>query len=429
MKKLIISLVLISITLAIHAQSKKSVVIGTQIDKPNAILVINPPNSNQGFMVPQLTSAQRQSIGPASPLDDGLMVYDITEQAFYYWSAGQWIKGLDDESKGLSYDASTHTLSLGGTSSVDLSDLEELPPQTGNAGRYLTTNGTTLSWANINSIGDITGIVTGAGMTGGTSSGDATLSVNTDGTTISVNGSNQLQLSDAAVSEAKIRPGGANQVMTTNAAGTNAQWVTPSGDIGGPIESMTVTRIQGRDVANTAPNLGEALTWNGLAWGPAPVTVTAAIDYYAVDPADFQGLEPNGNSDPVTGLGQSDNTFVTALNSARQIIAPVNLPHGATIQNMTAYYNDNDLLGDVTIRFIRKRLDGGANEVLSTATPILISLVVQSQSMPAVPVASRVVDNNTYSYRIHVIFNHLLDYANVGGSAQRIYGFKIEYTK
>jgi len=449
------------------AQGKKSVVIGTLIDRPNAILVINPPNGNQGFLLPQLTSAQRLSIAPASPDDNGLLVFDTTDQSFYYWSGGIWIRGLGDKANLLTYDVVTHKLSLG-SSAVDLSTLKEIPSISGNAGTFLTTDGTTLSWAKIAALGDITAIITGQGLSGGAASGDISLSVNTDGSTISVNGTNQLQLSDGAVTTAKIQvgainsaqiadgsvttadiqdntigtfdladkavtaakvqPGAANQVLVTDATGTSTAWVTPGGDISGPVGSTTVTKLQGRDVVNAVPNVGDALIWNGTTWLPSAVASSPVTEFYAIDPSAFIGLEPAGNNDPVTGLFQSDNSFVTALRSAREIIAPVNLPDGATIQNVTAYYMDNEPLGSVTVRFMRKSYTG-ANEVLSTFTSALVSVVIQNQSLPAIPAASSVVDNSTYTYRIHVIFQPLVEYQTAALSLQRLHGVRVQYTK
>jgi hypothetical protein len=313
---------------------------------------------------------------------------------------------------------------------VDLSGLEEIPAQAGNSGRFLTTNGTTLSWANVN-IGDITGVIAGAGLTGGTTSGDATLSVNTDGTTISINGTNQLQLSDAAVSEVKIRPGGANQVMTTNATATNAQWVTSGGDVSGPVGSSTVTRIQGRDVASTAPNLGETLTWNGLAWAPSPVAVAVTTEFYAIDPSNFVGLEPSGGAnETVLGLFEANNTFVTDNGAGREIMAPVNLPHGATIVSVTVFCEDAVLLIDnMTISLFRKNFSGGGNFLLTSQTTSILAIGLQTMLLPPIAVANRVIDNNTFSYRLHVAFSHLLNVGNPAAATQRIYGVRIEYTK
>lgn len=209
-KTLFLTILFAGACVIVMAQAKKSVVIGTMIDRPNAILVINPPNGDQGFLLPQLTSAQRLSISPSSPQDDGLMVFDLTEKSFYYWSGTTWIKGLGDN-QALSYDAATQKLTLSGNGGqVDLNTLKEIPGVTGNGGKFLTTDGSTLSWANIGAIGDITAIIAGQGLNGGAASGDVNLSVNTDATTISVNGSNQLQLTNSAVTSPKIAANAVN---------------------------------------------------------------------------------------------------------------------------------------------------------------------------------------------------------------------------
>lgn len=79
----------------VHAQpEKKSVVIGSMITKPSALLIINPPNSDQGVLLPQLTSLQRMNMKPSSPTEDGLIVFDTGDQSYFYWSNGTWVKLL-----------------------------------------------------------------------------------------------------------------------------------------------------------------------------------------------------------------------------------------------------------------------------------------------------------------------------------------------
>lgn len=213
------------------AQDKKSVVIGSLIDRPNALLVISPPGGNQGFLLPQLTSTQRLSISPSSPTDDGLMVFDLTDKSFYYWNNNTWVKGLGEAgSQALTYDPANQRLTISGSNNVDLSTLKEVPVQTGQAGKYLTTNGTTLSWATLSSLGDITGINTtaGSGLSGGAATGDVNLAVNTDGTTVSVNGANQLQITDGGVSSSKLANNAVTSAKITDGTIANADLATNS---------------------------------------------------------------------------------------------------------------------------------------------------------------------------------------------------------
>lgn len=547
MKTLVLTITLLATATTIAlSQGKKSVVIGTMIDRPNAVLVINPPNKDQGFLLPQLTTAERNGISPGSPQDDGLVVYDVTDKSFYYWSGGSWIKGLgDNTTQTLAYDPATQTLSLSnGGGNISLSTLKEVPSQTGQGGKYLTTDGTTLSWVSLGTLGDITSIVAGSGLTGGGTAGDINLAVNTDGTTISVNGSNQLQLSNGAVTTAKlatgsvnsshiidgtvssadildntitatdiaaatitgakianstvtpanisgggndkvlttdaagvvnwadrstfvddnqnlgfsgstltidngssvtlttsgqvsgqlnalvITPGTSNQVMTTNAAGTATVWTTPGGDVTGPVNTSTVGKIQGRDISSAAPNLNDGLIWNGTAWAPGNVAVAVAptVQYYAVDPAAFQPLEPTNSISSIGLFESNEGAFVFAKGKTREIVAPVNLPHGATIQSITVFYEYTTILGllPFNIEFDRKPYAGG-NQMLWNTSPLL-SVGTSSIALPGVGGANAIVDNSVYTYRVHVTFNNVADTDDVNGLA-RIYGIRIQYLK
>ena len=629
------------------AQGKKSVVIGSLIDRPNALLVISPPGANQGFLLPQLTTAQRLSIAPGSPDDDGLMVFDLTEKSFYYWNNNAWVKGLGEAgSQSLAFDAATQRLTISGSNNVDLSTLKEIPSQTGQTGKYLTTNGTTLSWATLSSLGDITGIFTaaGSGLSGGAATGDVNLAINTDGTTVSVNGTNQLQISDGGVSSAKlannavtsakiqdgtivnadlatnsvssaniidgtvtsadiadgtitgvdvldgtianvdlaansvsttniidgtvssvdiadgtianidlaansvssaniidgtvtsadlasnavagtnildasitnadlasnavtsniiqdgtivtadiasggastvlttnssgvvswvpqstfgdsqtltlagdaltisngntvnltatgevsgplnameITPGGANQVMMTNLTATDAIWATPGGDVTGSPANSTVWRIRNNPVAATAPAVGDALVWDGTAWTPTSVSAgSPTTQYYAVDPANFQGMQPDGNKDATLGLMDSnDGRYVFAMEDARTIMAPINLPHGAIIQNITVYYEITNIIGVLTpinVRLIQKPLPTGASVDLTNVViaPILsFGVVSQGQSF------THTVDNSASTYRLLIKFSNLGDVDDASSAPQRIYGVRIRYLK
>ena len=110
----------------LYAQnSQKSVVIGTMTTRPNALLILNPPGANQGILLPQLSTSSRIAMRPMSPDEDGLIVFDVTEKEFYYWKENNWVEGL-------------------GTAHLD--QVTEIPLQEGNAGKFLTTDGSQVSW-------------------------------------------------------------------------------------------------------------------------------------------------------------------------------------------------------------------------------------------------------------------------------------------
>lgn len=95
--KTLMTLGLLLVSMAAVAQpQKKSVVIGSMTSKPNALLIVNPQHSNQGVLLPQLSTGQRLAITPSSPSEDGLIVFDTNANAYFYWSAGKWIRFRGD---------------------------------------------------------------------------------------------------------------------------------------------------------------------------------------------------------------------------------------------------------------------------------------------------------------------------------------------
>ena len=60
-----------------------------------------------------------------------------------------------------------------------------------------------------------------------------------------------------------------NEVLSSN--GSSIEWLAIGGDISGAPAGLTVTRLQGRNVSNTAPSSAQVLQWNAAAnqWQPA----------------------------------------------------------------------------------------------------------------------------------------------------------------
>jgi hypothetical protein len=76
------------ITLPAFSQNK-TLGVGTATNNPNAALHVESPTNNQGFIMPRLSSAQRNAIPLATP-DAGLMVYDNVINKPYFWDGASW---------------------------------------------------------------------------------------------------------------------------------------------------------------------------------------------------------------------------------------------------------------------------------------------------------------------------------------------------
>ena len=78
---------------------------------------------------------------------------------------------------GLETDTYKFKVGNGSTAWTALPYSVDIPTQTGQSGKYLTTNGTVTSWGTV--AGDIEGVTAGTGLTGGGTSGTVTVSIDT----------------------------------------------------------------------------------------------------------------------------------------------------------------------------------------------------------------------------------------------------------
>lgn len=70
--------------------------IGTTTPNSNAMLDVDvsslASNAKKGFMPPRMTTTEKTTLGAGLTLDDkGMMVFDTTVTAFYYWDGAQWL--------------------------------------------------------------------------------------------------------------------------------------------------------------------------------------------------------------------------------------------------------------------------------------------------------------------------------------------------
>lgn len=116
--------------------------VGVGIATPDASAMLDVTSTTKGFLAPRMTAAQIAAIGsPAT----GLVVYQTDGTSGFYYNAGtsgspSWVQLLP----------ATTTLPIenGGTGQTTASGAINalVPDQSGNNGKFLSTNGTSVSW-------------------------------------------------------------------------------------------------------------------------------------------------------------------------------------------------------------------------------------------------------------------------------------------
>lgn len=138
-------LLICGLVLLVHVSfAQNSVGIGTETPNTNAVLHLVSPGGDQGFIVPQLSSAQRTATSFTENLSSdevGMLVFDTDDNLFYYWDGSQWSSlsgqtlsagtGINVDAEGLI----SNTGDLDDTNEIqDLSLSENILTITSNAG-------------------------------------------------------------------------------------------------------------------------------------------------------------------------------------------------------------------------------------------------------------------------------------------------------
>jgi hypothetical protein len=145
--------------LSVPSFSQNSVGIGTANSNDHAVLELVSPNSNQGFLVPRLTTAQRTAaafINSLAASENGLLVYDSELNVFFHWLNNQWTE------MGKAQDLSLVGNTLKITNNPNATPIDLSPyAGTNTDNQTLSISGSTLSIAGGNSV-DISSINTDA---------------------------------------------------------------------------------------------------------------------------------------------------------------------------------------------------------------------------------------------------------------------------
>jgi hypothetical protein len=165
MKSLLPRILFFALICTIYFPGNAQVGIGTETPNARAVLELQSPGNNQGFLVPRLTTAQRTAMTLNATTDKGMLVFDSSDNKFYYWNGTAWI--VIEDSVGT---------------------------------------------------GTVTSINTGGGLTGGPISVTGTISIADNGVTT-------LKIANDAVTSAKIADGNIGTADLANDAVTSAKIV------------------------------------------------------------------------------------------------------------------------------------------------------------------------------------------------------------
>jgi hypothetical protein len=173
--------------------------------------------------------------------------------------------------------------------------------------------------------------------------------------------------------------------------------VTLAGDVTGPSGSNTVARIQGYDVAPTAPMTNEALVWDGAAWTPTAITsgggspvMPAAWGteylWWKLDDAAQAGSTPNtaansgsAGSATLTSTSSASNfydkdpalevpgqsQYVARFRNTAVLLGATNIYSGAASFTASAWFRD--YYGGSVVELINYSSSPGSNWVVRVA--------------------------------------------------------------
>lgn len=229
--------------------------------------------------------------------------------------------------------------------------------------------------------------------------------------------------SGAKFLQVEIDPEGGNSFTDMGTSQLNsvpyslfAGYATPGGpaggDLGGSYPNPTVTRLQGRSVSNTAPASGQVLQYNGSSWAPAAI---GSAPPNGAAGGDLGGSYPNPTVTKIQG-----RQVVNTAPAAGQVLrfdgtnwAPAaagsgsfNLPFSAIENNASTLFSITNL-GDGT------SIEGVNNT--NTANVAAVRGIINNTAPGGFSSALRGVNNGTGGLGVGV-------YGSQGGSGWGVYG-------
>lgn len=83
------SATIVALTLLLNLQVNAQVAINATGTQPNDCAMLDVASTSKGILIPRMSQAQRDAISNPS---SGLLIYQTSDESFYYWEGGVWYK-------------------------------------------------------------------------------------------------------------------------------------------------------------------------------------------------------------------------------------------------------------------------------------------------------------------------------------------------
>jgi hypothetical protein len=237
--------------------SQNSVGIGTANSNDHAVLELVSPNSNQGFLVPRLTTAQRMAaafINSLAASENGLLVYDSDLNVFFHWLNNQWTE------MGKAQDLSLVGNTLKITNNPNATPIDLSPyAGTNTDNQTISLSGTTLSIAGGNSV-NLSGINTDAQNLSSTIAGtQRTINISGGtGTTIDV-ADNDNSITNEIQNLTSAIAGTQRTINISSGTGTTIDVADNDNSITNEIQNLTNTIVGTQRTINISGGTGTTI--------------------------------------------------------------------------------------------------------------------------------------------------------------------------